>query len=178
MRPTDVLRAEHDHILRACAVLDAMAGKLESGAAVDAADAKAVTDFVRLYADGLHHAKEEHVLFPAMEAAGMPRNGGPIAVMLHDHETGRAHVAGMVAAVENGVDASFAMHARGFASLLTQHIAKENNVLFMMASRILPESSDERILAAYAEREAEARKVCGEKSTHEGKLSELSQRWL
>ena len=78
MRPTDVLRNEHDHILRACAILHAMAAKLEAGGDVPADDASLAVDFVRYYADGLHHAKEEQVLFPALLGAGMPRNGGPI----------------------------------------------------------------------------------------------------
>jgi len=182
MRPTDILRTEHEQLLRACAILENMAERFEQGTAVDSADATRIVDFVRFYADGLHHAKEEDVLFPALEAAGMPREGGPIGVMLREHERGREHVAGMFAALraldsESG-RASFAKSARGFAGLLEQHIAKENNVLFMMAERLLRPATEAALLDGYAMREASARAACGDKATHEATLAELSQRWL
>lgn len=182
MRPTDVLRDEHEHILRGCAVLHAMAERLEAGGEVDAKDAATIVDFIRFYADGLHHAKEEHVLFPALTDAGMPRNGGPVAVMLYEHDRGREHVAGMLASLEKlatpGGRETFAENARGFANLLDQHIGKENGVLFMMADRLLPSTDDAPLLDAYATREAEARSVCGDKPTHEAKLADLVRRWL
>ncbi|MGD0266766.1 MAG: hemerythrin domain-containing protein, partial [Candidatus Methylomirabilota bacterium] len=37
-----------------------------------------------------HHGKEENLLFKTMVDRGFPRQGGPIAVMLHEHETGRS----------------------------------------------------------------------------------------
>ncbi len=182
MRPTDVLRAEHDHILRGCAILEAMANKLDDGAAVPVEDATAIVDFIRFYADGLHHAKEEHVLFPAMEEAGLPRDGGPIGVMLFEHERGREQVAKMLAAIPALATPTgrrgFVEGARNFATLLEQHIAKENMVLFVMAERLLGPLRDTAILNAYAEREGAARAICGDKATHEAKLAELTRRWL
>src|SRR4030065_429878 len=57
-------------------------------------------DFIKGFADGCHHKKEEGVLFPAMQAAGVPSEGGPISVMLAEHEQGRRLTAGMRAAAE------------------------------------------------------------------------------
>lgn len=180
MRPTDVLRAEHEHILKACSVLHAMAAHLEKGGAIAIDEASIIVDFIRFYADGLHHVKEERVLFPAMIEAGLPHRGGPITVMLNEHELGRRHVGGMVNALQalqtSAGRASFALAARNFADLLEPHIAKENNVLFMMAEQLL--ENDAPLLKAYAEREAEARQECGDKPTHEAALAALSTRWL
>jgi hemerythrin-like domain-containing protein len=39
-------------------------------------------EFFRGFADKCHHCKEEDRLFPCMEARGIPREGGPIGVML------------------------------------------------------------------------------------------------
>jgi hemerythrin-like domain-containing protein len=170
VQATDILRGEHEHILRACAILERMAARVGD---VDASDATAIVDFVRFYADGMHHAKEENVLFPALEAAGMPRRGGPIGVMLGEHERGREHVGGMLDAVTSfhTVEGrtAFADSARGFAALLEHHIAKENNVLFMMADRLLGRGDETPLLEAYAARDVE-------KATHESILAELSQR--
>jgi hemerythrin-like domain-containing protein len=36
-------------------------------------------------------------------------------------------------------------NARGYAALLRQHIAKENNILFPMADRAIPSTSQEKV---------------------------------
>lgn len=181
MRPTEILRAEHEHILRACAVLHAMAARLENGGELPAGDATLIVDFIRQYADGWHHVKEENVLFPALTDAGLPSGGGPIAVMLNDHEIGREFVKELLAALPSLQTpigrSTFATGARGFANLLQAHISKENAVLFVMAERMLPATTDGALLSAYAVREAEARKTCGDKAAHERALAELAQRW-
>ena len=161
MNATDILRREHELILRGVAVLERMAGRVQSGAHVPAADAAAVIEFIRKFADGCHHAKEEGVLFPAMEAAGMPREGGPIAVMLAEHVQGRAAVALMAGAAANfGTDSAaqqvFARGASAYAALLTHHIGKENNILFRMADNILGANKDAELVQAYGEHEARA----------------------
>jgi hemerythrin-like domain-containing protein len=83
-----------------------------------------------------------------MESKGVPRHGGPVGVMLIEHEQGRARVKEMAAVSEeiaNGNTAAavrWVPAARGYSDLLRAHIQKENNVLFVMAERIL--SDDEQ----------------------------------
>ena len=55
-----------------------------------AADLDDAMDFIKTFADSCHHAKEEDLLFPAMGEAGFPSRGGPVGVMLMEHEQGRA----------------------------------------------------------------------------------------
>ena len=43
-------------------------------------------DFSINFTNTCHHGKEEESLFPALEKEGMPREGGPIARMLYEHE--------------------------------------------------------------------------------------------
>lgn len=45
-------------------------------------------NFFRVFADLCHHGKEEQYLFPALEAAGIPRESGPAGVMLAEHAEG------------------------------------------------------------------------------------------
>ena len=160
MKATEILMREHELILRGVAVLERMAGRVEAGQAVPAADAQAIIEFIKKFADGCHHAKEEGVLFPAMEAAGMPRSGGPLAVMLTEHDQGRAAVRIMseaVAAFGSSTDAqaSFARGALGYAHLLANHIHKENNILFRMADNLIGPSQDAELVRAYDEHEAQ-----------------------
>ena len=92
MTATTALRSEHDHILAMIACLVSACKAAENDDRLDSDTFRAGLDFIQNYADALHHAKEEGLLFPALEAAGMPRRGGPIAVMLDEHELGRTYV--------------------------------------------------------------------------------------
>lgn len=104
-------------------------------------------EFIRRFADGIHHQKEENILFPALAQAGMPVEMGPIACMLSEHRQGREYVAAMAEAVagmragRTGASDQFRLAAEGYAQLLAGHIQKEDNVLFMMAERILGSES-------------------------------------
>jgi hemerythrin-like domain-containing protein len=158
MRATEILAHEHELILRAVAVLDRMAERASTGTTVPASDVRAIIEFIRKFADGCHHAKEEGVLFPALIAAGVPRDGGPIAVMLHEHDLGRAAVHAMDQAVSGfGSDSNsphaFAQAARSYTALLSNHILKENNVLFRIADQLIDPSRDAELVQAYDEHE-------------------------
>ncbi|HPW18226.1 MAG TPA: hemerythrin domain-containing protein [Candidatus Aminicenantes bacterium] len=157
MRPTAELSREHQAILKMIGILGAMAGRLEAGAAVAPDDLERAVDFIRVFADKCHHAKEEDLLFPAMEKAGIPRERGPIGVMLADHVAGRARVAAMaeaIPAIRAGVPeaaASFAAAARGYGELLTGHIFKEDRVLYPMADARLTAEQQKTLEAGFAE---------------------------
>lgn len=133
----DVLRHEHDAILMALKILDSIADQANKNT-IAPADAQNFLGFLREFVDKCHHGKEEGLLFPAMIEAGLPAQGGPLAVMLHEHEEGRALVAAMAKASEPTLDSkSFFDAARDYSAHLRSHIDKENTVLFPMAEQIL-----------------------------------------
>lgn len=142
--PTDTLREEHEHILRALDVLDAAARRIGDGRPPAPSRLEALGEFLAEFADRCHHAKEEEQLFPAMEQAGVPREQGPISVMLAEHEEGRGYVAQMRAAATELIQGDaggadrWADAAAAFAGLLRDHIFKENEVLFPMADQVIP----------------------------------------
>jgi hemerythrin-like domain-containing protein len=65
----------------------------------------------------------------------MPLEGGPLAVMLIEHEQGRHHLRTMTRALAGASRGDteavrvFAEHARSYARLLRQHMGKEDGVL-------------------------------------------------
>lgn len=165
MQPTDLLSQDHRIIERVLNSLETAAGRLHAGVAVRPGYFTEVADFIKGFADGCHHRKEEEHLFPAMEEAGFPRFGGPIGVMLADHDDGRRYTAGLRAAAEclaagdrTAVN-DVVENARGYVTLLRQHIMKEDNVLFAMAKRALPPEVQDGLLQAFerVEREDGAR---------------------
>jgi hemerythrin-like domain-containing protein len=81
MKATEILMDEHRVIERVLTALERAAERLEQGGKLDPGFFVDATDFIRGFADGCHHQKEEGVLFKAMTAAGMPTDQGPIAVI-------------------------------------------------------------------------------------------------
>ncbi len=158
MQPTEILRQEHRIIEGMLALLQRAAAGLERGEEVDRALFEQAIDFIRNFADRYHHAKEEGALFTTMEAHGFPRRGGPIGVMLSEHDEGRAHVRGMAEALERYPDDPTARvplmaHARGYADLLSAHIYKEDNILYPMGDQMLPPSAQADLLRQFEELE-------------------------
>jgi len=143
MRALEDLVAEHRGIERMLAILDSISGRLETGLAVDVNHLEEILEFLQVFADRCHHAKEEDLLFVAMEQAGVANAGGPIGAMLVDHEEGRRHIRAMAEGIEayrRGEDDAgprIASHARGYATLLREHIVKEDRVLYPLANRVL-----------------------------------------
>lgn len=144
MQATDILMEEHRVIERVLASLETAAMRLQGGAAVRPGFFVEASDFIKGFADGCHHKKEEGVLFVALIDAGMPQRVGPVAVMLAEHEQGRAYTRAMRAAAERlaAGDASareeVVSNALGYVELLRGHIGKEDNILFPMADEMIP----------------------------------------
>ena len=116
---------------------------------------ESVIDIIRNFADGLHHAKEENLLFPALGKKGFSPQQGPVAVMLHEHIEGRNYVKGMVENLElfkKGSQAAVSLlyqNMSGYAELLNNHITKENNILFRMADNVLSDAEQENLLREF-----------------------------
>jgi hemerythrin-like domain-containing protein len=155
MKATDELKREHEGVKVMLRILGAVASKVEAGSPVPPKDLDSIVEFLSVFVDKCHHAKEEDGLFPALEAAGVPREGGPIGVMLSEHAEGRGFIAKLKGAVAGGrsgqadAPANLAAAARGYIDLLTRHIGKENEVLFPMADLRLTPADDARLLAAF-----------------------------
>jgi len=182
MTATTALRSEHNHILAMIACLRAACAAAEKSGGFDAETFKSGVDFIRNYADAWHHAKEEDLLFPALEEEGMPREGGPIAVMLHEHVLGRTYVRQMAehldAAASGNEEARqhVLRFALAYANLLTQHIQKENNILFNMADQILMPEVQARLEQKY-ESTIPPGANANSGAYYEGVVASLCERW-
>lgn len=122
------LRSDHEKIL---AELD----KLEAN---PSAYAKEFLEFTENFAEP-HHKKEEEVLFPALEKKGVPKEGGPIGVMLMEHEQKRGHVKDLREALAKNDISGAKEAATNIISILRDHINKENNILYPMGEQVLSE---------------------------------------
>jgi hemerythrin-like domain-containing protein len=161
MKPTQELVQEHKAIEQMLAILETACTRLEGREVVETDDLARMIEFFRVFADGCHHTKEEELLFPALECAGVGREHGPIGVMLHEHVTGRNHIRQMsdaLATMTRGdaeATACFVGHAHAYINLLAAHIQKENFVLFPMADRLLTEEQQRKLEADFERIETE-----------------------
>ncbi|MGI6698554.1 MAG: hemerythrin [Clostridiales bacterium] len=142
---------EHRDILFGLRILQEIVKAAEQSGNADIKDINDIIDFLRLFSDKCHHGKEEGLMFPALEEAGIPNEGGPIGQMLKEHIQGRQCIAEMAASVGSGALQAdrFTQAAANYINLLREHIQKENTVLFPMADRILPNDRQQQLLEQF-----------------------------
>jgi hemerythrin-like domain-containing protein len=151
MDAIETLMNEHRLIESVLDALVAFADEVRRKGATEKEELGRFVEFIRGFADACHHGKEEGVLFTAMVEHGFPRNGGPIAMMLHEHDEGRALVGTLRAYAEQPAPWSdadrqeIANASFGFSDLLRSHIQKEDGVLYPMAEEHLPPDVLERV---------------------------------
>ena len=66
--------------------LQTISSLLSNGKQIPESILNQAIDFSINFTNTCHHGKEEESLFPTPENKGMPREGGPIARMLYEHQ--------------------------------------------------------------------------------------------
>jgi len=127
------LKQDHKKILES---IDALQVAVRDG--INKEEVKKFLDFTQSFAEP-HHHKEENVLFPKLEEKGIPREGGPIGMMLLDHETKRGFVKNLREALENNDEGKIKENALAIINLMRDHIYKEDNILYPCAEDVLTE---------------------------------------
>ena len=94
-----------------------------------------------------HFKKEEESLFPAFEAqTGMIE--GPTQVMRYEHDQVRSLIGQMAEALEQKDKDAYLSLADSMMILLQQHNMKEEQMLYAMCDRVLPQELKESTLEA------------------------------
>jgi uncharacterized protein len=146
---TDLLTTDHQTTER---VLEAADKAFAAAAGPPARLVGQLVDYLVGYADGCHNRKEEEHLFPLIEARGIPREGGPLGVMISEHEQSRSLLAKIkplgerYAAGGHEVLPDLAALFAEYAALIKGHYWKENDVLYPMARRVLTEADSRAIV--------------------------------
>src|SRR4030042_1217109 len=144
--PIYTLMQEHSAVLRFAEELKVIAQGI--GAATDAKRAEAEVERIRsieehLRASESHYLREENVLFPYLEKHGITQ---PPAIMWMEHDEirqGKKELYELIGAREDMSPQDFAEGmeeaALSLVELLSSHFAKEDNILFPTALRIIGE---------------------------------------
>lgn len=155
MKATDILMEEHRVIERVLTSLEIAANRLSAGQTVPMDFFLKAVDFIKNFADGCHHKKEEGILFAAMAANGMPQDSEPLSIMLEEHEQGRRLTRAMREGAERvqGGDtpalSQVIQNALDYVTLLRGHIQKEDQILFPMADDVIPVGQHQQLTADF-----------------------------
>ena len=154
MKATQQLKNEHEGVRIMLGILEKICEKLETEGNIDKEHFDGILEFLKVFVDKCHHGKEEELLFPALEAAGIPKYG-PISVMLHEHQVGRNYVKAMSEAFaayklgNKSLSQGILHNAHDYISLLNDHIVKENNILFVIADNRLSEQKQDELFEGF-----------------------------
>jgi hemerythrin-like domain-containing protein len=161
MKATQQLKDEHEGIKLMLNIMETISNDLEKGKELNINHYEKIVEFIKGFADKCHHGKEEDILFPVLIDHGMSKEGGPIAVMLHEHQLGRDHIGSLSIAFDeykkgnNHAVKNIISSSMSYVDLLRNHIEKENNILFMMADKVLNETEQLKIFDAFEKLEIE-----------------------
>lgn len=153
--PTDILKQEHTAILRMVDAAEELAQRIQRGEHPPAPWLVFISEFFETFLDRCHHGKEEKIFFPALAQKGLPVEGGPLGVMLREHDEGRRLTAQMRQAADEYARGQsqavqqWATAARRHGELLREHMLKENSVLFPMAEGLLAPAEQDALAARF-----------------------------
>ena len=149
--PVQRLVDEHTLIKRLIALVPKLAERLDVES--DAGRRLVVESifFIRTYADAFHHAKEEDILFGYTDSSQEV-----IQVMLEDHTQARIHVRALVAGLRERDAAAVREHLLAYAELLTEHIKREDEILYPWMDRALAPAQVEQLSQRFDAADAKA----------------------
>lgn len=153
MKAIEYLVKEHDQITRFLDRLEEECLSILEDKTIDEEFFRASISFIREFADGIHHKKEEDILFKYMlEELGLLGDKVIRGGMLVEHQLAR----GYVFELENSLN-SYKMkkddkavlqiiaNSMAYVNLLRSHIDKENSTVYTFAENKLTRGAKEKI---------------------------------
>lgn len=147
------LMEDHSRIERALVMIDRQLAR-EDG--FDAATTGALLEFLYEYGERFHNQKEEQFLFPRLGELGLPTHGGPIAVMLSEHQMERDFLKELIPETQRIKEKSapltdgYRKSLQEYVALTKGHIWKENDILYPMGRRVAGDSDDKWLMEQFA----------------------------
>ena len=146
--PVQRLVNEHRLIKRFIALIPEITASLDLSTEKSRDTLAMGIDMIRNYADRFHHAKEEDILFKYTD-----ETAGIIQVMYEDHHVARAHVRAMVKGLGDRDTAVVVAHLTAYGALLTEHIKKEDEILYPFIDKGLSGAQIRELVCKFNEAE-------------------------
>lgn len=155
MSPTKILCEEHEIVKTLTRVLENICGRLKSGEKVEPQHVEDAIFVIKGFADRAHHMKEEDLLFPAMESAGLSKEEMLVEAITTEHDLGRGYVRGIGDALmhyslgDTRAGLVLCENTGKYVKLIAEHMAKEEDVVFPLADKHLSEVAKRELTQAF-----------------------------
>jgi hemerythrin-like domain-containing protein len=146
-----LLMNEHRTILRALYVLEAMGDRARKGEIPPETDVRSLLEFLQSFADDRHQGKEESVLFPIFLDVCDRAKLDVVGHMIFEHNQERSLAEGLEDALLTGNGPDFAYYADRLSRILSNHIHKEDRILFALIDQTLSPENDAKVCAGFDE---------------------------
>lgn len=161
MNPTQVLIDEHSGIMVILKVLEKINSDIENGKKVNIQHLDEIVEFFKVFVDQCHHSKEEVYLFPTIESFGYDADRDLIKELLDEHKRGREIVVKIKNALKeyNNEEKDKLIEIKKeigeYVTLLTEHINKENTILFPRADNLFSNDENSEMIEEFNEIETD-----------------------
>jgi hemerythrin-like domain-containing protein len=159
MKPTEILKKEHEEIKFMLNIFERLVYKLESTEGASLEHVEQALNYLEVYAGKAHFAKEEELFFPALEKVGIPKDGGPLGAMIQDHDSCRSNMKEMRTAFEkykagdHTVANAIVKPGHKYVATLKGHFDTEANILFPIADKQLPSGKQDELSLKFGQLE-------------------------
>jgi hemerythrin-like domain-containing protein len=158
MLPIAPLMVEHRLIERVIELMAAEVQKINSHKQPDVDFIRLAVEFMRTYADQLHHGKEENILFRDLGRKQLsPEHQQVMLELVAEHAAGRENVRALVASLDHYLGgakdsaAGIAQHMEVLVNFYPVHIAKEDKQFFTPIMDYFNAAEQEDMLRAFYE---------------------------
>jgi hemerythrin-like domain-containing protein/CBS domain-containing protein len=138
------LRQEHEVIEQVLSAVEMLAARIRGGATVATPPLSGVIDFLQIFVDRCHEAKEEEGLLPVLAAYGVP-GVGSFAALVAEHDEGRRLVGALQLSGRWRMESEALTLLQAYFALLRRHMASEQAVLFPYAESVLSPADEVRL---------------------------------
>lgn len=167
--PMQALVNEHKVIKRTLALIPGLLEGLDVSREEDRQTVLGVVDFIRSYADKFHHAKEEDILFGLF-----PPDLLIVKAMYEEHAIGRGHVKAVLKAVDENDNEEITARLSAYRRLLTEHIRKEDELLYPWMDKQLSTSQVGELFSKFAATDLQFRETAFRQEAFVRKMEEMT----
>lgn len=145
----EIMLNEHRNILKMLDLIEPTITALEEGGEFNQACYSDVLQFLKGYADNLHHTKEEEILFFRIMAEDTIEKKAELKRLMHQHILSRGLFEEMEIALSSHNGRRMAILLKEYIPMIRGHIEEEDTILFPMLERILPEKVKNEVVISF-----------------------------
>lgn len=145
-KTNEILEEEHKNILKLIEILERKITDISNEKKINKEFLEKSIYFIRNYADKIHHAKEEDILFVEFEKNLANAHCNPVQQMLVEHNIGRDAIKKAEEGIKEKNNKKVIAGFEEYINLLKEHIFKEDNILYPMCDEVIDDKTKKKML--------------------------------